>query len=193
MSRRAGGLQLPRAEKHLIGLSGVAPQHAMHVTRARKAADEARDEVSRGIDPIDARRSEREAQRKGASQAKAQADAAETTLRGYARIYHEKHVEPLRTVKHAQQWINSIEQHVSASLLDTTIDRITAGDLLNAELHAAHDDLDGAVRAFLALALADLGREREAVAISLTALSHYLPRYNRSLARYAAELTQTAR
>ena len=66
-----------------------------------------------------------------------------------------------------------------------------AADLLTAELHAASDELDGAVRAFLALALVDLGREREAVAISLTALSLYLPRYNRSLARYAQELAVT--
>jgi hypothetical protein len=60
--------------------------------------------------------------------------------------------------------------------------------LLSDELHAGSDDLDGAVRAFLALALVDLGREREAVGISLAALSKYLPQYNRSLARYASEL-----
>jgi hypothetical protein len=59
---------------------------------------------------------------------------------------------------------------------------------LVAEIDAMSDELDGAVRAFLALALADLGREREALAQSLTALSHYLPRYNRSLVRYALEL-----
>ena len=35
----------------------------------------------------------------------------------------------------------------------------------------------------------DAGLEREAVAESLTALAHYLPCYNRSLARYAKELT----
>jgi tetratricopeptide (TPR) repeat protein len=64
-----------------------------------------------------------------------------------------------------------------------------AVDLLTAELDAESDELDGAVRAFLALALVDVGRERDAVAISLTALSHYLPRYNRSLARYARLLT----
>ena len=63
-----------------------------------------------------------------------------------------------------------------------------AAALLTAELNAPSDELDGAVRAFLALALADLGRDREALAISLTALSNYLPRYNRSLARYASEL-----
>lgn len=60
--------------------------------------------------------------------------------------------------------------------------------LLDAELDAGHDSLDGAVRAFLALALADLGHEREGLTHALSALSEYLPRYNRSLARYAAEL-----
>jgi tetratricopeptide (TPR) repeat protein len=63
-----------------------------------------------------------------------------------------------------------------------------AAELLTKELRAPSDELDGAVRAFLALALVDLGREREAVALSLTALSQYLPRYNRSLARYAEAL-----
>ena len=67
-----------------------------------------------------------------------------------------------------------------------------AAALLTVELHAASDELDGAVGAFLALALVDLGREREAVAVSLTALSHYLPRYNRSLARYAQQLCTDA-
>lgn len=65
-----------------------------------------------------------------------------------------------------------------------------AADLLSAEVRAASDELDGAVRAFLALALADLGREREALAISLTALSRCLPRYNRALAKYASEIAQ---
>ena len=65
-----------------------------------------------------------------------------------------------------------------------------AADLLAAEAAATSDNLDGAVQAFLALALADLGREREALAISLAALSRYLPQYNRSLARYASEIAQ---
>ena len=67
-----------------------------------------------------------------------------------------------------------------------------AADLLFAELRAPSDELDGAVRAFLALALVDLGREREAVALSLVALSKYLPRYNRSLERYAGAIAATS-
>jgi tetratricopeptide (TPR) repeat protein len=66
----------------------------------------------------------------------------------------------------------------------------TAADLLFAEMQQGSDELDGAVRGFLALALADLGREREALALGLTALAGYLPRYNRSLARYAQGLVE---
>lgn len=63
-----------------------------------------------------------------------------------------------------------------------------AADMLSEELNQASDELDQAVAAFLALALADLGREREALSVSLGALARYLPRYNRSLARYASAL-----
>jgi hypothetical protein len=62
--------------------------------------------------------------------------------------------------------------------------------LLSAELEAEPDELTGAVRAVLALSLVNVGREREAVAVALTALSEYLPRYNRSMANYARELLE---
>ncbi|MFC4888773.1 tetratricopeptide repeat protein [Streptomyces beijiangensis] len=58
-------------------------------------------------------------------------------------------------------------------------------ELLTAELDAGHDELDDAVRAFLALALTDVGREREAVSLALGALAPHLPRYQRSLGNYA--------
>lgn len=67
-----------------------------------------------------------------------------------------------------------------------------AADILFEELNQPTDELDQAVAAFLALALADLGREREGLSISLKALSKYLPRYNRSLARYAEALSSAA-
>ncbi len=60
--------------------------------------------------------------------------------------------------------------------------------LLTAEAAAGSDELDGALATFRALVLADLGREREGLAVALTALSAYLPRYNRSVARYAQAL-----
>lgn len=58
-------------------------------------------------------------------------------------------------------------------------------DLLTAELEAGSDHLDDAVRAVLALALTDVGREREAVSILLAALAKHLPRYQRSMGNYA--------
>lgn len=57
--------------------------------------------------------------------------------------------------------------------------------LLEEEKNYTSDHLDDAVNAFLALALVDLGREREAAAIAIETLSRHLPRYNRSVANYA--------
>jgi hypothetical protein len=65
--------------------------------------------------------------------------------------------------------------------------------LLTAEREAGSDHLDDAVSAFLALALVDTGREREAVSLALTALSRHLPRYQRSLANYAQEISDRPR
>jgi hypothetical protein len=61
-------------------------------------------------------------------------------------------------------------------------------ELLRAERDAGSDELDDALSAFLALALADVGREREALSIALRALAPHLPRYQRSLGNYAADL-----
>ena len=63
-----------------------------------------------------------------------------------------------------------------------------AAALLAAELAARSDELDDAVRAFLALALADSGQERAATAVALTALAPHLPAYERAVASYAAVL-----
>jgi hypothetical protein len=65
-------------------------------------------------------------------------------------------------------------------------------ELLEAERRAGSDDFDDAVSAFLALALADVGREREGLSIALTALAPHLPRYQRSLANYAQDLAASS-
>ncbi len=61
----------------------------------------------------------------------------------------------------------------------------TSIELLTAEMNSGSDHLDDAVRAVLALALTDVGREREAVSIAIIALAPHLPRYQRSMANYA--------
>jgi hypothetical protein len=61
-------------------------------------------------------------------------------------------------------------------------------ELLRAERERGSDELDDAVLATLALALADTGRPREAAGLAIGALARHLPRYNRSMANYAREL-----
>ncbi|MFL6144207.1 MAG: tetratricopeptide repeat protein [Labedaea sp.] len=62
--------------------------------------------------------------------------------------------------------------------------------LLTAERAAGSDNLDDAVAAMLALALTDVGREREAVSVAVAALAPHLPRYQRSMANYARLLVE---
>ena len=61
--------------------------------------------------------------------------------------------------------------------------------MLTAERERESDDLDDAVCAVLALALVDVGREREAVSVAVTALSHHMTRYRRSMANYARQIS----
>lgn len=63
-------------------------------------------------------------------------------------------------------------------------------DLLTAELAAGSDHLDDAVRAFLALSLADAGREREALSVALGALAPHLTFYQRSVTEFAQALRE---
>jgi tetratricopeptide (TPR) repeat protein len=73
------------------------------------------------------------------------------------------------------------------------LDRATESvALLTAELSEPSDELDDAVRAVLALALVDTGRERDAVALALTALARHLPRYQRSMTNYARMLVDAS-
>ncbi|WP_107121958.1 tetratricopeptide repeat protein [Streptomyces sp. DSM 15324] len=63
--------------------------------------------------------------------------------------------------------------------------------LLTPELDAPSDELDDAVRAALALCLSSLGRDREALSLTLGALAPHLPRYQRSMANYARALVES--
>jgi len=59
--------------------------------------------------------------------------------------------------------------------------------LLKAERDTGFGELGDELAAFLALALTSAGREREAVAVALTALAPHLTRYTRSVAAYAED------
>jgi hypothetical protein len=64
--------------------------------------------------------------------------------------------------------------------------------LLSAEREAESDELNDAVDATLALALADAGQAKRGLSLALTALARHLPRYNRSMANYARDLLDDA-
>lgn len=63
-----------------------------------------------------------------------------------------------------------------------------AAELLLAELARGEADLEPQLRAFAALALAEVGREREAVGLAVGAVGSLVDRYARSLSAYGAEL-----
>jgi tetratricopeptide (TPR) repeat protein len=71
-----------------------------------------------------------------------------------------------------------------ASSLRNLGDPATAVALLRAEEAEQSDELDDAVVAFLALALADLGEAQEGLGLTLQRLALHLPRYQASLAAY---------
>ncbi|WP_288375950.1 tetratricopeptide repeat protein [uncultured Chryseobacterium sp.] len=50
------------------------------------------------------------------------------------------------------------------------------------------DELNDAVDSFLALSLSSAGKQKEALSLALKAISKHLPRYGRSLNRYAENL-----
>jgi Tetratrico peptide repeat len=64
--------------------------------------------------------------------------------------------------------------------------------LLTAERERESDELDDAVSAVLALALVDVGREREAVSVAVLALTGHMTRYRRSMSNYARLLSDRA-
>lgn len=65
-------------------------------------------------------------------------------------------------------------------------------ELLTEEMNAGSDELDDAIRAVLAMCLADVGRAREGVSLAVGALAKHLPRYQRSMANYARLLVEPA-
>lgn len=134
-------------------LRGNLAQCGQSLVGARDAAHLAREQLRRGIDPIDQRAMQRDEARQ-ADEAQRQARQRERwTLARCARDYHERVIEPNRTTRHSAQWISSLENHLPPALWNAPIDTITAPELLQA-LSAArphqrarhHKALDETVR-----------------------------------------------
>jgi integrase len=113
-----------------VARRGSAAQAGDGLTLARNLAHKAREQLALGVDPIDARDAERAAAQAQEQAKKAAAKREYTTLARAARDYHERVIEPSRTVKHAAQYIASLEHHVPAEIWHAPIDSITPPALL---------------------------------------------------------------
>jgi len=111
---------------------GSNAQAGESLTTARDLARGARDLLQRGIDPIDEREARKAAAKATEAANKATARRERQTLARVAREYHERVIESTRTVKHAAQWIASMEHHVPEALWHAPIDSITPPALLEA-------------------------------------------------------------
>jgi hypothetical protein len=98
---------------------------------ARVAAEDARRLIRDGLDPIEVRDAKRAEARAKVEVEKTATKSVAITLRRFARSYHKEHVEPLRSTRDAQQWINSIERNVPGKFLDRPMDSIAPVDLLD--------------------------------------------------------------
>jgi len=91
--------------------------------RALLAADPPRD-------PIDERDRAIAARREAEQRRKAEKKQGQATLARVARSYHEQHIEPQTASKRSADWINSLENHVPATLWHKPIAEITRSELL---------------------------------------------------------------
>jgi len=126
----------PSGRRREFGLGKVV-RHSLEaagasLTRARQCAEEARALLDSGIDPIGEKRAKREKIHQAEVQRRAEAKRERTTLARVARAYHERVIEPRRTLTHSREWIGSLERHVPTELWHKPIDRIDAPELLDA-------------------------------------------------------------
>ncbi len=82
------------------------------------------------LDPIDERNKAASASREAERKRKAEKQQEKATLVRVARSYHEKFIEPKRHPKRSADWINSLENHVPATLWHKPIAEIARPELL---------------------------------------------------------------
>jgi len=123
-SGRRREMGLGAVERNSLALAGK------NLIAARDAASEARDQLRRGVDPLEARARSREAAKAQEAACRDQKLRERWTLARCARDYHEREIEPSCTDQHAAQWISSLENHVPDALWHAPIATITAPGLL---------------------------------------------------------------
>lgn len=87
---------------------GLGPVFDVGLARARELAQEQRELVAQGVDPI-AHRDKLRVQR---NVAEVQAAQASVTFETCAREYHKAHVDNWKNARHGDQWINTLSTYV---------------------------------------------------------------------------------
>jgi integrase len=102
------------------------------LTAVRKLAYDAREMLTRGLDPITQREQGRAEKRRLEELAGVTKQQQRLTLARAARDYHERVIEPRLSGKHGAQWISSLENHVPPEIWHAPVATITAPELLRA-------------------------------------------------------------
>ncbi|MBN8839400.1 MAG: integrase arm-type DNA-binding domain-containing protein [Sphingomonadales bacterium] len=108
---------------------GFGPVASVSLSTARRKAEEARELLAAGGDPMEAKREREEAATAAVDEARAK--SATPTFGEYANTYIESQRAGWRTVKHHVHWRATIENHAK-NLLDMPVDAITTEDVLEA-------------------------------------------------------------
>jgi integrase len=102
------------------------------LTAARDLAIKTRNLLQEGRDPIDERSRLRADAKVAAVRVEHQRKLESLTLARCAREFHARVIEPKLTLKHAAQWLSSLENHIPAPLWHKPIAAITPPELFTA-------------------------------------------------------------
>lgn len=131
----------PSGKRREMGLGSVNRSTLKHagesLAAARDSAQDARELLRKGVDPLTERDARRQAAREAEEARKADKARDHWTLARCARDYHERVIERTRTPKHAAQWISSLENHMPAGVWHKPVADISAQELLDALQKAA--------------------------------------------------------
>ena len=101
---------------------GLGPTHTVGLAEARAEARELRQQLLKGIDPLDERRKQR--------QARIAERAKTVTFKQVADMYLDLHLDSFKNAKHRQQWRNTLAQYAYPKIGQITVSEITPADVL---------------------------------------------------------------
>jgi integrase len=101
---------------------GLGPLHTFRLNEARELARKARQQLNEGIDPVEARRAER--------QARALEAARSLTFEQAAKQYFDTHEKKWRNAKHRQQFLNTLTAYAFPKIGKLSVAAIDTGLVL---------------------------------------------------------------